>query len=122
MIYLRRMKRLCCISFLLLVTASLSGQTLVRERCKTAEVELITGDCVPKGYVISGIGTVACTDSLQSLDQLSPKVAKEARRTGRRFKVCQVFVDFQGVYPLTDGQGKDVHEKALFFYALARME
>jgi hypothetical protein len=92
------------------------------ERCNIEDVEIITGDIIPNGYAVVGLGcNYPRTEQLQSITDFTPKQLKVFRKDARKFNSCYVFVDFKGeVLDLYDKNHKNTNLSHVHSYLLRK--
>jgi hypothetical protein len=114
------MKTYISFFFAIVLSISVNGQALFakHEFCKKKEVEIITGDSIPFNYVLVGTASFNKSDVGNNLESLTNKQLAQIRKWGKFFKSCKMFVDFKAVIKFTDGDGNDLSDRYVSYYAL----
>lgn len=94
---------------------------LYYERCQANEVEVVSGDTIPAGYVIVGNWNIARTNELVALDNISKRELKAMKRFAKQRKSCLLFVDFSSeIIPHYTTGMKSTKDMVVDVYALVK--
>ena len=89
------------IIFLILVSTSLSVSSQLhfvrQEYCKKKEMEIITGDSIPKGYAVLLIGEFNKDEIAGTLEDLTKKQIKKMKMYCKWRHCCKVFIAFKAI-------------------------
>jgi hypothetical protein len=92
------MRYLLALTFMTILSISLSAQGLEAEKCNWKNVELLTySEGLQKDEVIVGSGTFLYDSKIESFEDLTEKQLKEIKKYAPMFKSCKIYVDFKAI-------------------------
>lgn len=88
--------------------------------CKKKDVKVITGDTIPKGFVIMQMGTFQRAEVSGNLEGLTKKQINTMKTYAKWRDCCEVFIAFNQIQTFNGyDPGADYYKDKICFYVLA---
>lgn len=102
---------------------SAQNTAVIKESCKKQDIEIVAGNCLPKGYAIVGTGSLSTCNDCNKMEDLKDDQIKELQHHGKVFKSCKVFVDFNNeILKLDQAEPSADCNNCILIYALRPVE